>query len=171
MARFCWYSCIYTRGFADRALSARGYAFFGVPRGHSCAIQVFPVTWGWGTERRTQGCEKKWDVEVPTGSWAGVVPEFPLPHPLVSSIPAQCVWLCHLPAPVILGMENRVLLALQISLAQWLHPIESRKSCADQKTTSTAYSVITFNIYAVPAYELEIISVTIGKERQEFQRA
>lgn len=50
-------------------------------------------------------------------------------------------------------------------------PIESRKSCADQKTTSTAYSVINFNIYAVPTCELEIISVTIGKERQEFQRA
>lgn len=62
-------------------------------------------------------------------------------------------------------MENRVLLALQISLAQWLHPIESRKSCADQKTTSTAYSVINFNIYAVPACELEIISVTIGKRK------
>lgn len=116
------------------------------------------------------GLWEKWDVEVPTGSWAGVVPEFPLHHPLVLSIPAQCVWPCHLPAAVILGMENRVLFDLQVSLAQCSkHPIESRKSCADQKTTSTAYSVS--NIYAVPACELEIISVTIGKERQEFQRA
>lgn len=88
----------------------------------------------------------------------------------MSSVPALCVWPCHLPAAVILGMENRVLLALQVSLAQCSkHPSESRKSCADQRTTSTAYSVIT--IYAVVAYELEIISVTIEKERQEFQRA
>lgn len=88
----------------------------------------------------------------------------------MSSIPAQCIWPCHLSAAVILGMENRVLFALQVSLAQCSkHRIKSRKSCADQKTTSTAYSVS--NIYAVPACELEIISVTIGKERQGFQRA
>lgn len=61
VAQFCWYNFIYSRDFADRALSATGDAFICLPHGHSCAIEVLPVTWGWGT----QGCERSGMLKFP----------------------------------------------------------------------------------------------------------
>lgn len=61
-------------------------------------------------------------------------------------LPSKLVWL-HLPN-ILLKAENLVLIKRQPALP---------------------YSVI--NIYTVPACQLEIRSVTVGKERQEFQRA
>lgn len=65
VAQFCWYNLIYSRDFADRALSATGYASICLPHGHSCAIKILFVTWGWGTERRTQGCERSGMLKFP----------------------------------------------------------------------------------------------------------
>lgn len=65
MAQFWWHNFIYTRDFADRALSATGYAFICLLHGQSCAIKILHVPWGWGTERRTQGCKRSGILKFP----------------------------------------------------------------------------------------------------------
>lgn len=88
MAQFCWYSCIYTRDYADLTLSAGGYAFFHASQTQLC-YQSFPC----GLKVRS----REEDVGLRVGVWccgcaapSGMVPASPAP-------PAQHTWICRLP--------------------------------------------------------------------------
>lgn len=172
LAQFCWHSCIYTRDFADISLSASGYVFFHAPRRRSRAVEVFPVTWGWGAERGTRGCERDRMSKLPPAagqewSWSSL-----------SIILSCCLTLLTAPGTaaslldVISVTVNRILLALWKSLAQCHNFLLKTENLVLIKKPNQApdCSVINFYISAVLVCELETRSVAYTKTKAGFSK-